>query len=181
MDRNNESELTIKKISDSFSLLNLQLISKYRVYSFLGSTDGSTTLTPLFNPEEIIGRTLILKSFRIDYYVTLEPFSDIELFDGIVKTQEYLVRGARILRVFDEDTGMQVDMRINGAPIGIFGNLSGGISYPADLKLDNIFYKHPEKVQSITVRLIGGLLDRPGPQGVVVPVTGKVTIECYLI
>lgn len=174
-------ELQIKQISDSLSLLNLPLISKYRLYTFVGSTAGAAPLTPLFNIQELQGRTLVIKSLRFDYYVEAEPFADIELTDGVTITQELLIRGARINRVFDEDTGMQIDMRINGAPIGIFGNNAGGLSYPADLNVDNVFYKHPEKIQEISIRLTGGLLNRPGPTGAVVAVTAKVTMECYII
>lgn len=176
----NNIELSIKQINDSISLLNLPLISKYRVFTFVGSTQGAANLTPLFNIQEMIGRYIVIKSFRFDYYVEAQPFADIELTDGVTTTQEFLARGARINRVFDEDTGIQVDFRINGSPTGIFGNIAGGLSYPADLNLDNIFYKTPEKIQSMTMRLIGGLLDSPGT-GVVAAVTAKVTFECYIL
>lgn len=158
---------------------NLPFISKYRVFTFHGSTDGALPLTPLFNFEEIIGRVLIIKSLRFDYYVKEQPFNDIELTDGGNTYIEALQRGARINRLFDEDTGMQIDVRINGAPIGIFGNNLGGVSYPADLYLDNIYYKTPEKVQDMTVRIAGRIFD--SPNGALVYVTVKVTMECFLL
>lgn len=165
--------------SREINVSNLPLIAKYRVFSFHGSTDGLLPLTPLFNIEEIRGRVLIIKSFRFDYYVTEQPFYDIELSDGVNTYLEPLQRGARINRLFDEDSGMQIDMRINGAPIGIFGNNLGGVSYPADLYLDNIYYKTPEKVQDMTVRIAGRIFD--SPNGALVYVTVKVTMECFLL
>lgn len=172
-------EISIKQLNENLSLINLPLISKYRVITFHGTTNG-LPLTQLFNIQEIIGRTLVIKSIRFDYYVLEQPFSDIELTDGVTITNELLQRGARINRVFDDDTGMQFNFKINGSPAGIFGNLLAGVSYPADLNLDNIYFKFPEKIQTMEMTVTGGLLDSPGT-GNRLPQTVKVTMECYLL
>lgn len=175
----NDFEISIKQLTDNLNLINLPLISKYRVITFHGTTNG-LPLTQLFNIEEIIGRILVIKSIRFDYYVNEQPFSDIELTDGVTITNELLQRGARINRVFDDDTGMQFNFKINGSPAGIFGNILAGVSYPADLNLDNIYFKFPEKIQTMEMTVTGGLLDSPGT-GNRLPQTVKVTMECYLL
>ena len=62
---------------------------------------------------------------------------------------------ARIERVFDFITiGTRINLSINGARSSMFSATGAAGGYAADLFLDNIFYKYPEKLQSLELSLI---------------------------
>lgn len=165
--------------SKVLNLLTLPLVSQYRVYVFAGTTNLST-LDLMFDLNEVRGRYIVIKSIKIDYY--RDPggsaIADIAFSDG---TNEDLATSVRINRVFDlSDTSMDIKMKINGTDCGIFGNNVSNVSYPADLFLDNIYFKYNSKVQDWSFRVNGGLATAPDDNTLCV-VFAKVTIECYLI
>lgn len=171
----------IDKIQD-IDLLNLPFKSHYKVYTFAGETVGA--LDALFNMQDLVGRYIVIKSMRLDYYVADDQVDQIALFDGVVANRETSDSFCRINRVFDiYDDSMLIDMQINGSPVGIFGNNAVGVSYPADLFLDNIYYKFPEKIQTWTMSVNGNLFDTPSTDvgHTAVTVHVKATFECYLI
>lgn len=173
----------LKKIADALEIFSLPMKSEYRIFCFFGDTTGLANLTPAFDINQILNRYLIIKSFKLDYYVDGDQIDQIALFDGATANRETSGQLTRINRVFDiYDQSMLIDMRINGVPIAMF-NAVAGFSYPADLFVDNIYYKYPEKINQWTLGVAGSLMDTPsvdvGQNAVTVSV--KATIECYIL
>jgi hypothetical protein len=171
------------------NIFSLPLISKYRVIVFYGTADGSA-MNQGFNIADFQGRIIILKSFR------MIPYSpdgeggvvDFYLDDGVNPvSQETIFDGGRLPRFFDFfGTGFSIDLRINNTSTSIFSNVQGGGGfYPGDLWIDNIFYKFPEKVQSLELFIQGLMINdisvNPYGAGEKINPDYKVVIECYLI
>jgi len=183
----------IKKGFDSFgqALLNfsIPLISNYRLFTFTGSADGVTDLAANFQQEDIQGKILIIKSIQIvPYYpaggVINEDFYTTD--GGGTINQELLPGACRIERIFDQygNSGV-LNLIINGSssplfPIGttivppfVEGNI------PIDANIDNIFYKYPQKLQSLAVQFGAQIFNDLQGASVVTPLV-KIYLQCYL-
>ncbi len=164
-----------EKLNAGFNVFNIPLKSQYTVLSFEGLADG-TILTPKFNADLIQTRRLVIKSFRVVPYYSVESL-DIWLDDGVNPvTTETLPAHTRINRIFDDFVfGTTIEFLINGSTINWF---PGGNGYNLDLWLDNIFYKYPAAVNTMEVyinsRVYGAVA------GLVAPEV-KVLIECYIV
>jgi hypothetical protein len=167
-----------ESLLDVLKLLALPLISEYRCLAFSGPADG-TVLTPSFDITLFNNRYIIIKRFAIyNYY----PESGVDIFmsDGTV---EAIGGNYRINRLFDAfANSTSVRMSINGNVLPIFttaGVIAQG-QYPADLDVDNIFYKYPEKIQQFGIQVWTTLVDDLQAVSEVNP-SIKVVLECYLI
>lgn len=166
-----------KKLKESLSIFSLPLISQYKVFSFHGRADG-TDLTLGFNIEDIVGRILVLKSLKI-YPYYFGTGNDIWLFDGVTNSVEATYNNQRINKITDDlVAGTKIDLFINGGLCNIF--LNTGIKLPLDISLDNIFYKHPEKIASISMRVTSSVINDLTTGALVNP-NVKVVVECYLL
>jgi len=155
-------------------LLTLPFKAQYKVLSFYGAADN-TILNKDFSDVDLIGRELIIKSFKIVNYAQ-EPTIDFELSDG---TKETIPIGYRLPRLIDRwGTGTTITFLINNSNLPLFNNVAGLSHLPADLSLDNIFYHYSQKVQTINLRIFSQVLTT------YVPAFGnplvKVIVECYI-
>ena len=168
--------MTNKDISN---ILELPLKSQYRALTFTGLADGSL-LTPDFNIQDLQNKIFVLKSFKIINYYSDDAI-DISLTDGANTFNETIPADYRIDRLFDrsfDSTGIKFS--INGTPINIFSQTNGLGSYPADLDLDNIFFKYDSPLIDLNIQIwtvVLGDIETPTNQ---IP-TVKVLVECYLI
>lgn len=161
------------------SLLELPLISRYRVITFYGTADG-TVLNQGFDIEDFRNRTLVIKSVQLVPYVGASiTYMDFFVSDGTVNNEETLPSGIRITRVLDRfGSGARIDFLINGTPIGIFPS-SAVRGYPLDLHIDNIYYWYKEKIDTFDVSVLSVVMNaRTGASGT--PQI-KVVVEVYII
>jgi len=179
-----------KKIDLALDLLTLPLISKFKCLQFNGLADG-TPLVPNFSMLGIAGRYFILKAIRIvpEYSGGGNTFVDFYTTDGVSVFREFLPGNTRINRLFDVSSfGTTFDFLLNNSSTDIFPLFAPivppfvGGNVPLDLDIDNIFYKYPEKIESIGCSVnarIFGVIDP------VLPVEStpnvKVFIQCYLL
>lgn len=169
----------LKDLKGGLSLLNLPLISQYRVLLFTGLADG-TDLSLGFNLENVAGRTIVIKSFKIYPYYNGNGV-DLSLNDGAGTVYNELVYNlSRINRIFDDFVSSGTfRFIINGVSIPIF--LQEGLpGYPIDLQLDNIFYLYPEKIETLSMQIVGNTI-QDLTTGALVRPNVKVVVECYLI
>jgi len=139
----------VKKEDQELDLMRLPLISQYRVLVFFGTADGSV-FSQGFNINDLIGRTIVIKSVRLIPYAR-ENTDDFFVNDGTLSNTEVIPARARLTRVVDDFTSSTIiDFLINGVPIGIFPTTADG-GYPADLHVDNIYFWYREKVQTFNV------------------------------
>lgn len=149
MNKYSERGMLVENEKPELDLLTLPLISKYRVLVFFGTSDGDE-LNLGFNINDLIGRSVVIKSIRLVPYAR-ENVEDFFVNDGVVSNTETIQARQRLTRVIDDFTASTIiDFLINGVPIGIFPSTGDG-GYPADLHLDNIYYWYREKVQTFTV------------------------------
>ena len=169
-----------KMVKEIESIIDLPLKSRYRLLMWHGLANGAN-LTLGFNIADILGRTIVLKSFAI-YPYTVEPYDDFFVTDGVNNWTEIIPGLTRINRVFDKfgAGGTIISCIINGSPIGIFQNLTTVIGFPLDIALDNIFYEHPAKIQTWDMQVTSTVVSDLALNTQVVP-NVKVVVECYLI
>jgi hypothetical protein len=130
-------------------LLSLPLISQYRVLSFTGVSNG--ILVNNFDPAVVFGKYIVIKSLKVYPYANGNVV-DIFLDDGAGNVfKETQIVNSRLNRIFDVSVGgLDLQLFFNGSNISFsqrFGTLVE--PYPLDLNLDNIFYRFPEKIQTI--------------------------------
>jgi len=156
-------------------LLTLPFKSTYRVLSWQGPSNG-TLLTPDFNIIDLEGKYIVIKSFRIIPYYPAANAVDMYVTDGITVNQEIIQSGARIDRLFDiKSVGTVIVMLINGAPVNFFN-----ANFPLDVDLQNIYYKYPEKVQTISLTVNGQIIFNL-QNNTATDSNLKVNMEVYLI
>lgn len=176
INRQVNSEIGILK--ESLDLINLPLKSQYKILAWQGTSDG-TLLTPQFDVNILIGRSIVIKSFRIiPYYPPgLNPMIDIAFSDG---TTETIPNSSRINRLFDVGTvGTGVTFLMNGTNV-IFDSLIA-LPLPLDLWIDNIYYKYPQRLGTNAITLsVDGDVVTDLSLGTVAACTVKVIVECYL-
>lgn len=157
---------------------NLPLNSNYKVLLWRGQANGINIL-PGFDINDIVGRIFILKSFKIFPYYNGAGI-DITLFDGATTSNETVWNGSRIVRLFDDySNGAYINFSINGSLVPFFTN-PGSAGYPLDLNLDNIYYKHKSKIQTMDIQINSRVINDLTTGNLVVPLV-KVVVECYLI
>jgi hypothetical protein len=147
----------------------------YKCLLFTGAADGNP-LDPEFTEDQILNKTLRLKGFRIIPYYQAAA-EDFVFSDG---TTETVGAQARVNRLFDLwSQGARIDFRINGTRLNFFEIAGAANGYPMDLWLDNIDYLYSEKVQELTISIIGEIeTDVPGVASQQ-PLL-KVIVEVYL-
>jgi len=166
------------------SIFSVALQKTYKLLSFEGLADG-TAMTPQFDLEEIRGKTLIIKSIRLIPYANgAGAITDISMNDGGATTwSEALgdnVRLDRITDLFNEGTAIR--LLLNGAPCSVFSQVFTNATgqYIPDLWEDNIFYKFPAKLQTISMAIFSTVADDLVTPGASVPVNMRVLLGCYL-
>jgi hypothetical protein len=164
-------------IDDEITLFNLPLKSQFKVLVFTGRADG-TDLTPAYQPLDIDGRIIVVKSIKIvPYYFGIGI--DISLDDGAgTVINEATYNNQRINRLFDDFVaGTTIRFQINGTTVNFF---PGNLCFPLDLWIDNIMFKYPEKVQTLNFQVLSSVINDLTTGALVNP-NVKVMIECYLI
>lgn len=155
-------------------LLTLPFKSTYRVLSWQGSASG-VLLTPDFVLGDLVGKFLIIKSFKIIPYAS-NTVVDMYVTDGITINQETLPNTSRIDRLFDLfGSGTFINLDINGGPVNLFN-----ATFPIDVDLQNIYFKFPEKLQDITLRINARIFQNIITSAVQIP-NLIVNMEVYLI
>ena len=138
---------------DSIDLLSLPFKSTYKILSWRGLANGTTVLTPSFNIIDVRGRTMVIKSFAIYNYYHAAAV-DLYVTDGVTTNAETIPILGRVDRVFDLFlAGTEINLRINDAPISFFQSATQ-IAFPADVDLQNIYYKFPQKINTITLSIL---------------------------
>ena len=168
-----------RDLKKSFELLNLPMISQYKVLAWGGTANGAL-LAPQFDVNILLNRLITIKSFRIvPYYPAgLAAYTDVFLDDGVTQTVEVIPPSSRINRLFDvATTGTGITFRINDNPV-LFDSLVA-LPLPMDLWLDNIYYKHPTPVSTLDVAIIGNVVTNLQTGAVAAPLI-KVYAECNL-
>lgn len=163
-----------EKLEGELSLLTLPLKSEYRILEWDGVANG----TPLafgggFTIADIRNRVMIIKSFKLIPYYAHDGI-DFNFSDG---TTETVFNNTRINRLFDFITvGTNIDFILNGVPLVMFM----ADDYPADLFVDNIYYKYPENLQTIVVQVNMRVVEDLSTGAAATP-NVRVVVECYLI
>jgi hypothetical protein len=164
-----------KDLKDSLDIISLPFKSQYQILTWMGLFDGAL-LTPLFDVNILIGRTIIIKSIRFVPYAD-GNFIDISLNDGVTIANETIPDLARLERIFDVyDQGNTFRFIINGVNC----LTSDDNRVTSDFFVDNIFYKYPNKIQTIEVSMQALVVDDLAAQTFDNP-NGKCFVECYLI
>lgn len=182
-----EQKIKDDKIEKAIDIFSLPLISQFRLFQFSGRADNSILL-PNFNIVDIAQRILVIKGIKIVPYYE-DNSIDLYLTDGVTINSETIPANCRIDRVFDVyDYGCQLSIFINGGRIPLFPievavvppQADGNV--PLDLDLDNIYYKFPEKITSLEVRLDAQIFESIVSSAQVLdnPLV-KVFMQCYLI
>jgi len=164
------------EIKKSLELINLPLISQYKVLAWQGVSDGSP-LAPQFDVNILDGRLITIKSFRIIPYYNagLAAKVDIAFSDG---TTETIPASSRINRLFDVGTlGTGITFQLNGSNI-IFDSLIA-LPLPLDIWIDNIYYKYPQRISNINLAVNAQIVANLAT-GAQETSTIKVIVECYL-
>lgn len=160
--------------STDLDLLSLPFKSSYRVLSWTGASDGNS-LTPNFNVDDLIGKIMIIKSFKIIPYYQ-NPSVDMYVSDGVTDFEETIPADSRIDRVFDDYTnGSTIVMTINGGQVNLFNAV-----FPLDVDLQNIYFKYPEKIQSLSLSVLGMIIENINT-GATNNANIKVNMEVYIV
>lgn len=185
-----DSELK-KGLSNLGQALNnfaIPLISQYRMFTFYGAADG-TDLAPNFVPADIVNKYFVLKSIQIECYYPSDAVTNEDFFvsDGGGSVFSESILGAyRIDRLFPQygNSGL-LSLMINGSASPLF-TINPGIvppfpvgNIPLDSKIDNIFYRYPDKLTSLNIRL-NAIIFRQLQAAITVNPNVKVYLECYL-
>lgn len=158
---------------DDLDLLSLPFKSTYRVLSWSGPADG-TLLTADFNIADLVGKIMVIKSFKVIPYYSDDSI-DLYVTDGVTINAETIPILARIDRLFDVYGLTAIVMNINGGQVNLFS-----ASFPLDVDLQNIYYKYPEKIQTLTLAITGTIFGDIQAQTIQTP-NLKVNMEVYLI
>jgi hypothetical protein len=176
---NIEIKKQTENINKAMELFSLPLNSRYYCLSFTGLTDGINELVPQFDINQIVGKMVTIKSFKIvPYYPPgLLMARDINFSDGTTEDLDG-VQGLRVNRLFDDVlSGTGIQFMINGSPV-LF-NAINNLAYPLDLFVDNIYYQYPAKIETMTItinsRMMVDLLNLTMATASV-----KVLVECYI-
>ena len=165
------------------SIFSVALQNQYRLLSFEGLADGSNMVAQ-FDLQEIQGKEIIIKSIRlIPYAPGAGGIVDISMTDGastFIETLGGNVRLDRITDLFNEGTSIRI--MLNGVPCPIFSqNFSNATGqYIPDLWEDNIFYRYPAKIQTLTCGVFATVTNNLVTPGASVVVNMRVLIGCYL-
>jgi len=177
-----------KKFDLAIDLLTLPLISRFKYLQFNGLADG-TLLVPNFNVGDLVGRYFILKGVRIvpEYPPAAAIYQDFYVTDGITVNQELIPGNTRINRIFDESAiGTTLNLLFNGSSSDIFPQYAAivpplvGGNVPLDLDVDNIFYKYPEKIETLNVSVLSSIFQTLNVPATLAP-NVKVFVQCYLL
>lgn len=164
-------------------LFSIPLISQYRCLVFDGLADGSN-MTPRFDTQTLNNKIMVIKSIRLIPYAS-NDIVDFYVSDGgaltFKETIPINIRLNNILDQFNERTGIRI--LINDVPVPFLTTVQTAATgfYPADLWLDNIFYKYEFPVNNMTVSVFSTVVDDPSNPAASVIVNMVVLIECYLI
>lgn len=171
----------LKEVKESLTILSLPLISQYRVLTWYGNADGVNLFLPAFDINSIIGRYIIIKSIEfVSYYVNNSV--DINFSDG---TTETIQAGVRVNRMFDTWSNFALGahlfrMTINGNLIPFQITAEQGVP-PPDFKIDNIYYKYPQKLESMNILYGTEIMESNVGAGTPVHPNVKIFVECYLL
>lgn len=166
-------EICFPERESELDLLSLPFRSNYRVLSWQGASDG-VLLTPNFNIADIEGKFMIIKSFKIIPYYQ-DAAVDLFVSDGASTFEETIPALGRIDRVFDTTTGTQIVLRVNGGQVNLFNAI-----FPIDIDLQNIYYKYPEKIQTLDLAVTGLIIENIN-SGVTDNANILVLMEVYLL
>jgi hypothetical protein len=162
-----------KKLLTALEIFSIPLKSQYRVFTFNGRADG-TALSINFNLADYQNRYIVIKSIRFVPY-SFGNTVDILFSDG---TSETIPTNTRLTRVIDDFVvGTTINFSINGNKLFFLDGSTNG--YPIDLFLDNIFYKVPERLQSIEIS-VNSRIDNDLLGALIAP-NIKVVFECYVL
>jgi len=188
MNQNSERAGEAKALEKILDVFSLPLISQFRYYQFNGLADG-TVLVPNFNPADVLGKTIVIKSVKIVPYYQAGAVvnQDFYITDGATVNEELLPGNCRVNRLFDVYSyGCLLELLINGSAVPVFPNsapivppLVGG-NCTLDLDIDNLFYKHSVKANSLDVTCDAQIFNVLNVPAIVIP-NVKVFIGCYLI
>jgi hypothetical protein len=161
--------------SSDIDLLSLPFKSSYRILSWHGASDN-TVLTPDFNIIDVAGKFMVIKSFKIVPYYQADSV-DMFVDDGAGTVfQETIPATARIDRVFDiYGSGTNITLLINGGQVNLFNAV-----FNLDLDLQNIYFKYPEKIQTLQLQILATVFDDINAQ-TTDNADLKVYMEVYLI
>lgn len=167
------------KLVEKIDLVSLPFISEYKILSWRGAASG-VALTPAFAIDQIQNKIMIIKSFTIYNYYHAGSV-DLYVNDGVTTNAETVPALARIDRLFDTFTGgTTIDFRINGTPVSFFQSATA-ISFPADLNLDNIFFKFPAAIQSLDLAITTVIFSTIVGAGATANPDIKVIMEVYVL
>ncbi|MBK9285058.1 MAG: hypothetical protein IPM51_12195 [Sphingobacteriaceae bacterium] len=180
----NECNKKADQAARALDLFSLPLISQFKVYQFSGRADNSD-LVGNIPQTDIQGRSIVVKGIRIVSYYENNSI-DLYVDDGGTTAAETIPGNNRINRLFEVyDFGCQLTFFINNAPVQLFPAETlivppaGDGNVPLDLDIDNIFYKYPEKIQSIGFR-VDARITEDILNNVVQPPLVKVFLQCYI-
>lgn len=173
---------------ENLNLFTLPLISKFKYLQFNGIADG-TRLVPNFNMADLQGRILILKGIKIvPYYPPGGVVNqDFYVTDGATVNQELIPGNTNINRLFEDfGYGCKLSVLISGYSVDIFPQYTPIVpplvdgNCPLDLDIDNLFYKYPEKIESLNISVDAQVFNVLNVPAQIVPYV-KVFVQCYLI
>lgn len=174
-------------IDKELNIFTLPLISQYRILTFTGVADGSLMTPGFLVDPDIQKKILVLKSFRMIPYSPVGGGGVVDFYlnDGVTVNREKIFEGGRLNRFNDLfGGGYTINLKINSTSVSLFTNNQGAGFYPGDLWVDNIFYKFPEKLDTIELSIKGLVVADISVSPYIAPnllnPNMKVVIECYL-
>lgn len=175
------------QIEKALDLVTLPLNSQFKFLQFSGLADG-TNLVQNFPPDLLPGRVIVIKAIKVLPYYSADSI-DFSITDGVTTNSETVRVDSRVNRVFDEAyKSNRFFLDINGRAVDLFPVFTPGAilppvelgNIPMDLDVDNIFYKFPEKITSLQIRLNGRISSNVTTGADQTPFV-KVWMQCYLI
>ena len=129
---------------------NSQGLGSFKALIFYGTANGGN-LSADFNASEIVGRTVTIKRIAFIAYAN-GATTDLKMVQGANTYLGSIPDECRLNKNNDYYAGgLRPKIRINGTLLSIFPDSIGAFGYPLDLDIDNINYKHIEKLISINV------------------------------
>ncbi len=179
----NESLLSLK---DSLETFALPFKSQFKQLTFQGLANN-LDLVKNYNDDDLRGKYILIKSIKvIPYYINASQ--DISLTDGVNNFIETIPQSIRVNRLLDNFFANSfLTILINNAPLNLFTSLNQSIiplnplhlvNYDLGSEIDNIYFKYPEKVDSLSVRFLGEMLSTFNPQ-TEDNLYVRVYIQCY--
>jgi hypothetical protein len=164
-----------EKLAERIDLISLPFISTYKNLTWQGAANGAA-LTPGFLIADIQNKIMVIKSFKVTNYYAANSI-DLYVTDGVTPNIETIQAGARIDRLFDAYAGgTTIDFRINSSPVSFFQGI-----FSADIDKENIYYKCPYTVQSLTLAITTLVYTTIIPAGATGNPNVKAEMEVYLI